>query len=81
MVGKWSDGVAPKARSRVNSLDTDFHRRLVKRLGEVIQSDTTSLATGYLDHLEYKRVCGRLQAFQGVIELCTEIESQITQGK
>lgn len=65
----------------MNSLDTDFHRRLAKRLDEEAQAEVTNLATGYLDHLEYKRVCGRLKALQDVAGWCKEIESSINQGK
>ena len=40
-----------------------------------------ALASGLLEHLDYKRVCGRLKAFQEVAELCQQIETDINQGK
>ena len=65
----------------MNSLDTQFHRRLAKRLDDEIQNETRTLASGLLDHLDYKRVCGRLNALQDVAEMCAAIESDINQGK
>ncbi len=65
----------------MNSLDTQFHRRLAKRLDDEIHSQTHTLASGALDHLDYKRVCGRLNALQDVAEMCAAIESDINQGK
>ena len=50
-------------------------------LNEVIADETRSLASGLLDHLDYKRICGRLKAFQEVAEMCDQIEDNINQGK
>ena len=40
-----------------------------------------NLASGALDHYQYKNTCGRLKAFQEVAEMCQQIEDNINQGK
>ena len=65
----------------MSSLDTEFHRRLASRLNEAMEDETRALASGLLEHLDYKRVCGRLKAFQEVAEMCQQIEDNINQGK
>ena len=65
----------------MSSLDTEFHRRLANMLKEITDGEMRSLASGALEHLEYKRTCGRLKAFQEVVELCDQIETDINQGK
>lgn len=65
----------------MSSLDTEFHRRLAKQLAESIGDEMRALASGALEYPEYKRVCGRLKAFQEVTEMCKQIEDNINQGK
>ena len=65
----------------MSSLDTEFHRRLGNMLNDIISDEMRTLASGALEHLEYKRTCGRLKAFQEVVEICDQIETDINQGK
>ena len=65
----------------MNSLDTEFHRRIAKRLEVAASEEMQALASGALDHLDYKRVCGRLKAIQDVAEWCDEIETAMNEGK
>ncbi len=65
----------------MNSLDTEFHRRLAKRVSEEIQGRTVSLTSGALDHPEYKRICGNIKALTDVLEWAAEIESDMNGGK
>lgn len=65
----------------MNSLDTDFHRRLKKRLTEESTHQSEAIDSGQMDFPEYKRQCGRLQALKEVGEWCAEIESNMSQGK
>lgn len=65
----------------MNSLDTEFHRRLVRKLSEQISERTVSLTSGALDHSEYKRICGNIKALNDVLEWAAEIESEMNEGK
>ena len=65
----------------MNPLDTEFHRRFHKQADEEIASILETLASGHLDHLEYKRVCGRLKAIQDAQAWCEEIETNMNEGK
>lgn len=65
----------------MNSLDTEFHRRLAKRLNDELQERTVNLSSGALDHPEYKRICGNIKALKDVLEWATEIESLMNEGK
>ena len=65
----------------MSSLDTEFHRRLAKQLNEATDVEIRTLASGALDHYQYKNTCGRLKAFQEVAEMCQQIEDNINQGK
>lgn len=62
-------------------LDTEFHRRIARRLDEELDRLTMSLRSGVLDHLEYKRVCGYIKGLSDVQDWCGEIEHNINQGK
>jgi hypothetical protein len=65
----------------LNSLDTEFHRRLKKKLAEEATQQSVNIDSGAMDFPEYKRQCGRLQALREVGEWCKEIESNMSQGK
>lgn len=65
----------------MNPLDTEFHRRLSRKLGEELNDRTTKIVSGVLDHLDYKRESGYIRALKETIEWCAEIESDMNQGK
>ena len=65
----------------MNPLDTEFHRRIAKRLDEEIEREDAVLRSGALEYPDYKRICGRIKALSDVKEFCDEIESAINQGK
>lgn len=65
----------------MNPLDTEFHRRLKKRLEEDLTSRIENLSSGALDHLNYMRVCGAIRAIRDVLDICKETESDMNQGK
>lgn len=65
----------------MNSLDTDFHRRLKKKLDEAEAEQSANITSGAMDFAEYKRQCGQLQALRDVRDWCKEIESNMSQGR
>lgn len=65
----------------MNSLDTEFHRRLIRRIDEEAAHDVEGLLSGTMDHLDYKRVCGRIRALSDVKVWAEEIETQMNEGK
>ena len=65
----------------MNSLDTDFHRRLKKKLDEEEAQQADYIIGGTLDLAEYKRQSGRINAIREVRDWCKEIESNMSQGK
>lgn len=65
----------------MNSLDTEFHRKLRQRLDEAQAGIAPSVLSGAMDHDEYKRQCGHLSALKQVGDWCDQIESDMRQGK
>ncbi len=65
----------------MNSLDTDFHRRIAQRLDEETEREIIALASGVLEYHDYKRICGRIKALQDVKDWCADIEKLMSQGK
>ncbi len=65
----------------MNTLDTEFHRRLSKLLAEQREQRSQSVLTGAMDFPEYRRQCGYLKGLQDVADWCEEIETNMRQGK
>ena len=65
----------------MNSLDTDFHRRLDKRLDAMVAECLGRIATGVLEHPNYKRECGYLRALQDMKDEAAQIEQSMQEGK
>lgn len=64
-----------------NPLDTDFHRRVAKRLKQETDEEMARLASGALEYHDYKTKCGRIKALSDVAEWCEQIESDMNQGR
>lgn len=65
----------------MNSLDTEFHRRLLKRVSEEFESKAGNVLSGLLDEGSYKRETGYLRALTEVKDWCAEIEDNMKEGK
>lgn len=63
------------------SVETEFHRRLMKKVNEEDATLTDHLRSGGLDFDMYRDKTGYLRALDHVREWCAEIEKQITEGK
>ncbi len=65
----------------MSSLDTEFHRRLQRKLAESESRHLEQMRAGGLDFEQYKQKSGYLQAIAHVGEWCKEIEANINEGK
>lgn len=65
----------------MNTLDTEFHRLVRKRIDDERDGRVVAIISGQLDEPEYKRQCGFLQALKQVADWCDQIESDMRQGK
>ena len=65
----------------MNTLDTEFGRRLDKRLEDVLTDKVKQIITGHMEHGDYKHACGYVKAIKDVAILCEEIDKDMRQGK
>lgn len=65
----------------MSSLDTEFHRRLSKKIEEEVASEMSHLKSGVLEFDNYKSTCGSIRAYEAVMAWCSEIEQAISEGK
>lgn len=65
----------------MSSLDTEFHRRLDKIVGDVEASRVRAMRSGALDFDRYKYESGYLKALEDVRVWCSGIEQDINEGK
>lgn len=65
----------------MNPLDTEFHRRLLKRIEQQVVDDAAIILTGNLDPEEYKRRCGYLKALEDAKDWCADINQAMNEGK
>lgn len=62
-------------------IDTDFQRRLFKKLAEVEESKAQLILAGTMDDTTYKRETSYIRALSDVRDWCEEIQNDINQGK
>ncbi len=65
----------------MNSLDTEFGRRLQKRLEEARVQQAGHILSGMMEHPDYKLAAGYWKALNDVATWCDEIDQQMRQGK
>ncbi len=65
----------------MSSLDTEFNRRLSRKLAEVEAQKLDQMRGGALDYDQYKQNSGYLMALSNIAEWCKQIEQDIAEGK
>ena len=64
----------------MNSLDTEFHRRILKKISDAYNAKAESVCSGALDHLTYKQASGYMLALRYIQDWCAEVETDMNKG-